>query len=120
MSEQSDDEYGMRQRVGLFLGPAVCQPLDISVYGRIHHCACHGKTNLHRRIALNIVSRVGTCPTSIILGFMVAAAFLRMWVSNTATAMMMLPIALSIISLVENEKSIIMPVDGTTARAEPG
>ena len=64
------------------------------------------RTNLHRRIALNIVSRVGTSPTSIILGFMAAAAFLSMWVSNTATAMMMLPIALSIISLVESEKAI--------------
>ena len=64
------------------------------------------KTNLHRRIALNIVSRVGTRPVSIILGFMAAAAFLSMWVSNTATAMMMLPIALSIIALVESEKTM--------------
>ncbi len=63
------------------------------------------KTHLHRRIALNIVSRVGTRSTSIILGFMAAAAFLSMWVSNTATAMMMLPIALSIISLVESHEA---------------
>ncbi len=64
------------------------------------------KTNLHKRIALNIVTLVGTRPTSIIIGFMIAAAFLSMWVSNTATAMMMLPIALSIIGLVEYKKDI--------------
>lgn len=64
------------------------------------------KTNLHRRIALRIVLFVGVKPTSVIIGFMLAAAFLSMWVSNTATAMMMLPIALSIIRLVERAKDI--------------
>ncbi len=64
------------------------------------------RTNLHRRIALNVVNLVGTRPTSIIIGFMMAAAFLSMWVSNTATAMMMLPIALSIIALVESDKAM--------------
>lgn len=64
------------------------------------------RTNLHRRIALNIVTLVGTKPSSIIVGFMIAAAFLSMWVSNTATAMMMLPIALSIIGLVESKKDM--------------
>lgn len=63
------------------------------------------RSGLHRRIALNIIRRVGTRPTAIVAGFMLAAAFLSMWVSNTATAMMMLPIALSIIALVENDGS---------------
>ena len=58
------------------------------------------KWDLHRRVALVIVSRVGVAPKSIILGFIVAAAFLSMWVSNTATAIMMLPIALSILALI--------------------
>lgn len=53
------------------------------------------RTHLHRRMALNVINLVGVHPTSIIIGFMVAAAFLSMWVSNTATAMMLLPIALS-------------------------
>src|SRR5690554_3517569 len=63
------------------------------------------RSGLHRRIALNIIRRVGARPTAIVAGFMLAAAFLSMWVSNTATAMMMLPIALSIIALVENDGS---------------
>ncbi|WP_138431459.1 SLC13 family permease [Fodinibius saliphilus] len=59
---------------------------------------------LHRRIALNIVEFVGSRPSSIIMGFILASAFLSMWVSNTATALMMLPIGLSILKLVENQK----------------
>lgn len=54
---------------------------------------------LHRRIALGIVSRIGTQPKHIILGFMLASAFMSMWVSNTATTMMMLPIAMSVVTL---------------------
>lgn len=60
--------------------------------------------DLHRRIALNIVKKVGVKPSSIIIGFIIASAFLSMWVSNTATALMMLPIALSVLKLVENEE----------------
>jgi sodium-dependent dicarboxylate transporter 2/3/5 len=54
---------------------------------------------LHRRIALQIIRKMGTQPSSLIAGFMLSAAFLSMWVSNTATAMMMLPIGLSVIEL---------------------
>ena len=54
---------------------------------------------LHRRIALGIVNWVGVRPPSIVIGFILASAFLSMWVSNTATALMMLPIGLSIIDL---------------------
>ncbi|MFA5668125.1 MAG: DASS family sodium-coupled anion symporter [Balneolaceae bacterium] len=62
------------------------------------------KWNLHKRIAISIVSFVGIKPSSIIIGFMIAAAFLSMWVSNTATAIMMLPIAMSILDLIEREE----------------
>lgn len=58
---------------------------------------------LHKRIALKIISVFGGTPNSIIIGFMLAAAFLSMWISNTATAVMMLPIALSIIMKMEEE-----------------
>src|SRR5699024_5506418 len=55
------------------------------------------KWNLHRRIALTIISVVGTNTNMIILGFMVSTGFLSMWISNTVTAMMMVPIGLAII-----------------------
>lgn len=56
------------------------------------------KWNLHRRIALSIIRIIGTHIKSIILGFMVSTAFLSMWISNTATTVMMLPIGTAIIS----------------------
>lgn len=56
---------------------------------------------LHRRIALWIIQKVGGGPARITLGFMVAAAFLSMWISNTATAIMMVPIGLAIIMELE-------------------
>jgi solute carrier family 13 (sodium-dependent dicarboxylate transporter), member 2/3/5 len=56
--------------------------------------------NLHRRFALNVVSRAGTNPVMIIGGFMLATAFISMWVSNTATAIMMLPVGVAVLALV--------------------
>ncbi len=58
------------------------------------------KVSLHRRIALLTLRAVGTHPRQIILGMMISTAFLSMWVSNTATTLMMLPIALSVLTLV--------------------
>ena len=55
------------------------------------------KWNLHRRIALNIIAAIGTNTRMIVLGFMIATGFLSMWISNTATTVMMLPIGLAII-----------------------
>ncbi|GAA1762972.1 MULTISPECIES: DASS family sodium-coupled anion symporter [Streptomonospora] len=56
--------------------------------------------NLHRRIALTVVAAVGTSPVMLIAGFMLATGFITMWVSNTATTVMMLPIGLSVLGLV--------------------
>ncbi len=56
---------------------------------------------LHRRIALKILMITGVSPGRILLGFMLATAFLSMWMSNTATAMMMLPILISVIEKLE-------------------
>jgi sodium-dependent dicarboxylate transporter 2/3/5 len=59
------------------------------------------KWDLHRRIAFNILYFTGTSPARILLGFMLASFFLSMWISNTATVMMMLPIAMAIIKQLE-------------------
>ena len=71
------------------------------------------KWRLHKRIALNIINIVGTKKSNIILGFMIATAFLSMWISNTATAVMIMPVGLAIISqlkdnpnTLENENTI--------------
>ena len=57
------------------------------------------KVNLHRRIALNIIKLTGTSPDRVILGFMISTALLSMWISNTASTVVMLPIAISVIQL---------------------
>ena len=56
--------------------------------------------NLHRRIALATLRLMGSKPAALIAGFMIATGFLSMWVSNTATAVMMLPIGISVLMLV--------------------
>ncbi len=59
------------------------------------------KWNLHRRIALSIVKMTGTSGNRIILGFILATGLISMWISNTATTMMMFPIALSVIHVMK-------------------
>jgi sodium-dependent dicarboxylate transporter 2/3/5 len=58
---------------------------------------------LHRRMALHIVAAIGFGPRRVVFGFMAATAFLSMWMSNTATAMLMLPIGLALLAAIEQE-----------------
>ncbi len=69
------------------------------------------KVNLHKRIALNIIKITGTTPNKVVLGFMIATAALSMWISNTATAVVMLPIAMSVIGLLVNDADGFTPSD---------
>jgi solute carrier family 13 (sodium-dependent dicarboxylate transporter), member 2/3/5 len=62
------------------------------------------KWHLHKRIALNIIRMTGTQGDRIVLGFILATGLLSMWLSNTATTMMMYPIALSVIAVVSQNK----------------
>lgn len=70
------------------------------------------RSNLHKRIALNIVALIGGRPANIVLGFMIAVGFLSMWLSNTACTMMMLPIGLSIVILFEEQERKLAGPDG--------
>ena len=63
------------------------------------------RCGLHRRIAIRIIGLVGTRPANLIGGFMAATAFLSMWVSNTATVVMLLPMATSVIDAIERDAS---------------
>lgn len=63
--------------------------------------------NLHKRIALTVINFIGTDVKSIILGFMVATAFLSMWISNTATSVMMLPIGMAIVAQLRDNPNTI-------------
>jgi sodium-dependent dicarboxylate transporter 2/3/5 len=62
------------------------------------------KWDLHKRIALNIIKKTGTGGDKIVLGFILATGLLSMWLSNTATTMMMYPIALSVIAVISQNK----------------
>lgn len=62
--------------------------------------------NLHRRIALGVLSVAGKRPDHLVAGFMAATAFLSMWVSNTATAALMVPIGMSVLALLERDDEL--------------
>ena len=62
------------------------------------------KWNLHNRIALGIIAKVGHTPSSLLLGVMGAAFFISMWINNTATTAMLVPAVMAIISQVESGK----------------
>lgn len=70
------------------------------------------KWSLHRRIALHIVRAIGFGPRRLVFGFLLATGFISMWISNTATAMLMLPIGLALLAAVEAEVGPAAEGDG--------
>jgi len=69
-----------------------------------------------RRVALIVLSRFAFGPRFLVLGAMIAAALVSMWVNNTSTTVMMLPIGMSLVRLIESERA--RPREGSTERAE--
>ena len=79
------------------------------------------RSGAHRRIALMMVQMMGgTSGKRLVLGFMAASALLSMWISNTATALMLLPIALAVVEKVENEKLVVALLLGIAYAASIG
>ena len=78
-------------------------PLNFLFLGGMFIAAAMQQWGLHRRIALAIVIRVGTSPRRIVLGFMIATAFISMWIANTTATLMMFPIALAVLLKFEEQ-----------------
>ena len=74
------------------------------------------KWNLHRRIALNVVRRIGASPLRLVGGFMVVSAGLSMWMTNTSTTMMLLPIVISVAVVILADRDDIAEKDAKNFR----
>ena len=76
---------------------------QFSAHGRVLcWLAAMERWNLHKRVGLAIIDWMGVTPSRIILGFMVGTAFLSMWISNTATSLMMLPVAIAVLTKIRD------------------
>lgn len=85
------------------VGASYGSPIVFLFFGGFVLALALEKVNLHRRIALVIIKATGTTPNRIVLGFMLATALLSMWISNTASTVVMLPIALSVLELLDKD-----------------
>jgi len=72
-------------------------PVNFLFLGGMMIAASMQQWGLHRRIALAIIGAIGSSPRRIVLGFMLATAFISLWISNTATTVMMFPIAMAVL-----------------------
>ena len=88
------------------VAPSYAHPLVLLFLGGFIIASAMEVSGLHKRIALKILSFSGTSPSKIIAGFMITTALLSMWVSNTASTIMMLPIATSVIAFFSIQKKI--------------
>ena len=80
-------------------------PLVLLFLGGFIIASAMEDSGLHKRIAFKILSFSGTSPSKIIAGFMITTAALSMWVSNTASTIMMLPIATSVIAFFSSQNT---------------
>ena len=88
------------------LGAHYMSPIILLFLGGFILAMALQRWNLHKRLAIRIVLFIGTRPSRLVAGFMIATAGLSMWVSNTATAMMMIPMDMSMVTLLEQQKLI--------------
>ena len=88
------------------LGAHYMSPIILLFLGGFILAMALQRWNLHKRLAFRIVLFIGTRPSRLVAGFMIATAGLSMWVSNTATAMMMIPMGMSMVTLLEQQKLI--------------
>lgn len=92
---------GLGQNVRQTVQPYV-DPYIFLFAGGMGIAAAMQQWNLHRRIALGVMDRVGTDPRRLLAGFLAATAFISLWISNTATATMMMPIGIAVITQIED------------------
>ncbi|MBI3832109.1 MAG: SLC13 family permease [Planctomycetes bacterium] len=78
-------------------------PLNWLFLGGMFIAASIEQWNLHKRVALGVISFTGTSPPRLVLGFMLATAFLSLWIANTTAALMMYPIAMAVLSRLEED-----------------
>ncbi len=92
-------------------GAAYGSPLILLLLGGFLLSRGMESTGAHRRVALGVVRLVGSdSPRRLVLGFMVAAALLSMWISNTATVLMLLPVALAVLDSAEDKLRLAPPL----------
>ncbi len=93
-------------RIGSPAAAAVpyANPVIFLFMGGFFIAAAMQRWQLHRRIALAVVSRTGTSPRRLVAGFMIACALLSMWMSNTAATLMMMPIGIAVLSLMPHTR----------------
>jgi len=83
---------------------AYLDPYIFLFAGGMAIAAAMQRWDLHRRIALNIMAAIGTDPRRLLAGFLAATAFISLWISNTATATMMMPIGLAVLAQIEAQR----------------
>lgn len=82
---------------------AYMSPIIMLLFGGFLMALAVERSNAHRRLALHVLLGLGTSPRRLVLGFGVAAGLMSMWISNTATSLLMMPIAVAVVNQAERE-----------------